>query len=119
MGVSCVNALSKMLRLTVRRDGRVHFMEFKRGVPQDRVIEQREGFDVSPMRVTGDTENRGTEVHFLPDDEIFENIDFHYELVGKFDGECAAVAAWRKALREAVARKPASEEGEPPPDEPR
>jgi len=83
VGVSCVNALSKMLRLTVRRDGHVHLMEFKRGVPQDRLIEQRDGVDVSPMRVIGDTENRGTEVHFLPDDEIFSNIDFHYDVLAK------------------------------------
>ena len=83
VGVSCVNALSKMLRLTVRRDGHAHFMEFKRGVPQDRLIEQRDGADVSPMRVLGDTENRGTEVHFLPDDEIFQNIDFHYDVLAK------------------------------------
>src|SRR5687767_11279397 len=83
VGVSCVNALSKMLRLTVRREGGVHFMEFKRGVPQERVIEQRDGVDVSPMRVTGETELRGTEVHFLPDDEIFQNIDFHYDVLAK------------------------------------
>jgi DNA gyrase subunit B len=83
VGVSCVNGLSKSLRLTVRRDGKVHFMEFKRGVPQDRLIEQRDGFDISPMRVVGDTENRGTEVHFLPDDEIFQNIDFHYDVLAK------------------------------------
>jgi DNA gyrase subunit B len=83
VGVSCVNALSKMLRLTVRRDGQVHFIEFKRGVPQERLIEQRDGADVSPMRVLGDTENRGTEVHFLPDDEIFSNIDFHYDVLAK------------------------------------
>ena len=36
VGVSCVNGLSKWLRLTVRRDGKVHFMEFKQGIPQDR-----------------------------------------------------------------------------------
>ncbi|KAB2874686.1 MAG: DNA topoisomerase (ATP-hydrolyzing) subunit B [Ideonella sp.] len=83
VGVSCVNALSKMLRLTVKRDGVVHFMEFKRGVPQDRLIEQRDGVDVSPMRLLGQTENRGTEVHFLPDDEIFSNIDFHYDVLAK------------------------------------
>src|SRR5262245_53997892 len=83
VGVSCVHALSKMLRLTVKRDGQVHLMEFKRGAPQDRLIEQRDGVDVSPMRVTGETENRGTEVHFLPDDEIFSNIDFHYDVLAK------------------------------------
>ena len=83
VGVSCVNGLSKWLRLTVRRDGKVHYMEFKQGIPQDRVIEQRDGFEISPMKITGDTEKRGTEVHFLPDLEIFTNIDFHYDMLAK------------------------------------
>ncbi len=83
VGVSCVNALSKWLRLTVRREGKVHFVEFRRGVTQDRVLETREGFEVSPMKIVGDTEKRGTEVHFLPDDEIFRNIDFHYDVLAK------------------------------------
>jgi len=83
VGVSCVNGLSKWLRLTVRRDGKVHYMEFKQGVPQERVIEQRDGFEISPMKITGDTEKRGTEVHFLPDLEIFSNIDFHYDVLAK------------------------------------
>ena len=83
VGVSCVNGLSKWLRLTVRRDGKAHYMEFKQGVPQDRMIEQRDGFEISPMKITGDTEARGTEVHFLPDLEIFSNIDFHYDVLAK------------------------------------
>ncbi|KQV96868.1 DNA topoisomerase (ATP-hydrolyzing) subunit B [Rhizobacter sp. Root1221] len=83
VGVSCVNGLSKWLRLTVRRDGKVHFLEFKQGIPQDRLLEQRGGFEVSPMKIIGDTEKRGTEVHFLPDLEIFSNIDFHYEILSK------------------------------------
>ncbi len=84
VGVSCVNALSKWLRLTVRREGQVHYMEFRRGVPQDRVLQTRDGFEVSPMKVTGATDKRGTEVHFLPDDEIFQqNNDFHYEILAK------------------------------------
>ncbi len=83
VGVSCVNALSKWLRLTVRREGKVHFIEFKNGFPQDRLVEMRDGFEISPMRVTGETEKRGTEVHFLPDDEIFNNIDFHYDILSK------------------------------------
>ena len=83
VGVSCVNGLSKWLRLTVRQGGKVHFMEFRQGIPQDRVIEQRNGVEVSPMRVTGETERRGTEVHFLPDLEIFSNIDFHYDILSK------------------------------------
>ncbi len=83
VGVSCVNALSKWLRLTVRRDGKVHAIEFKRGFTQDRVIEVRDGFETSPMKITGETEKRGTEVHFLPDEEIFTNIDFHYDVLAK------------------------------------
>src|SRR5215218_2687162 len=83
VGVSCVNGLSKWLRLTVRRDGMVHFMEFKQGVPQDREIVMRDGFEISPMKLTGETEKRGTEVHFLPDLEIFSNIDFHYDILSK------------------------------------
>src|SRR5438445_7071305 len=56
VGVSCVNGLSKWLRLTVRRDGHAHFMEFKQGVPQDRVIEQRDGVEVSFFNDAATTE---------------------------------------------------------------
>ena len=83
VGVSCVNGLSKWLRLTVRREGKAHFMEFRQGVPQDRLLEMREGFEVSPLKIIGDTDKRGTEVHFLPDETIFSNIDFHYEILSK------------------------------------
>src|SRR6188768_32978 len=83
VGVSCVNGLSKWLRLTVRRDGLVHFLEFKQGVPQDREVVEKNGVEISPMKVTGETEKRGTEVHFLPDLEIFSNIDFHYDILSK------------------------------------
>jgi DNA gyrase subunit B len=83
VGVSCVNGLSKWLRLLVRREGKVHQLEFRQGIPQDRVLEERNGVEVSPMKVTGETEKRGTEVHFLPDLEIFSNIDFHYDILSK------------------------------------
>jgi DNA gyrase subunit B len=83
VGVSCVNALSKWLRLIVRRDGKVHALEFARGIVQDRVIELREGAETSPMKITGDTEKRGTEVHFLPDETIFSLVDFHYDVLAK------------------------------------
>ena len=33
------------------------------------------------MKVIGETEKRGTEVHFLPDAEIFTNVDFHYDIL--------------------------------------
>jgi len=83
VGVSCVNALSQWLRLTVRREGQVHQIEFVRGVTQDRPLEMRDGVQVSPMKIVGETEKRGTEVHFRPDDEIFKNIDFHYDVLAK------------------------------------
>jgi DNA gyrase subunit B len=84
VGVSCVNALSKMLRLTIRRDGKVHVMEFSKGFVQNRIVETVNGVDVSPMKVIGETEKRGTEVHFAPDLEIFQtNTDFHYEILSK------------------------------------
>jgi DNA gyrase subunit B len=83
VGVSCVNALSKWLRLTVRRDGQVHQIEFRKGDVQNRLVEVRQGVEVSPMRVTGPTEQRGTEVHFLPDEEIFGTVEFHYEILSK------------------------------------
>ncbi|MFD0950688.1 DNA topoisomerase (ATP-hydrolyzing) subunit B [Paraperlucidibaca wandonensis] len=84
VGVSCVNALSKYLRLTVRRDGQVHTLEFTGGAVIDRHIELVDGVEVSPMRITGKTERRGTEVHFQPDTDIFiENYDFHYDILAK------------------------------------
>ncbi|TDQ93262.1 DNA topoisomerase (ATP-hydrolyzing) subunit B [Paraburkholderia silvatlantica] len=83
VGVSCVNALSSFLRLTVRRDGKKHFMEFHRGVPQNRVLEERDGHAVSPMQLLGDTENRGTEVHFMADETIFGSVEYHYDILAK------------------------------------
>jgi DNA gyrase subunit B len=83
VGVSCVNALSKWLKLTIRRDGKVHYMEFARGVIQNRNLEQAQGVAISPISVTGDTEKTGTEVHFLADEEIFGKVEFHYEILVK------------------------------------
>lgn len=84
VGVSCVNALSVMLRLVVRREGKIHELEFSRGFVQNRLLETVNGVEVSPMRIIGETDKRGTEVHFLPDTEIFkENADFHYEILSK------------------------------------
>ncbi|MBU3581317.1 DNA topoisomerase (ATP-hydrolyzing) subunit B [Polynucleobacter sp. AP-Capit-er-40B-B4] len=83
VGVSCVNALSKWLKLTIRRDGKAHYMEFARGVIQNRNVVDENGVLVSPITVTGDTELSGTEVHFLADEEIFGNVEFHYEILVK------------------------------------
>jgi DNA gyrase subunit B len=83
VGVSCVNALSKFLRLTIRRDGKKHFMEFHQGKAVDRLVEVQNGVEVSPLKVLGDTEKRGTEVHYLADEEIFGKIEYHYDILAK------------------------------------
>ncbi len=83
VGVSCVNALSKWLRLTVRRDGKKHHMEFQRGHAVDRVIDIINGVETSPLKIVGEAHGTGTEVHFLADDEIFGSIEFHYDILAK------------------------------------
>jgi DNA gyrase subunit B len=84
VGVSCVNALSVYLKLQVRRDGQIHEINFSRGAVQDRLVELSDGVEISPMRVVGQTSERGTLVHFLPDTEIFkENHEFRYEILAK------------------------------------
>ncbi len=83
VGVSCVNALSKLLKLTIRRDGKVHQMEFSKGVVQNRELETVDGVVTSPIKVTGETDKRGTEVHFWADEEIFNHVEFHYEILSK------------------------------------
>jgi DNA gyrase subunit B len=71
VGVSVVNALSDWLKLKIYRNGQVHQMEFNRGVP------------VSPLVVTGVTEKRGTEVHFLASVETFVLVEYHFEILAK------------------------------------
>lgn len=71
VGVSVVNGLSEWLRLTIRRDGKTHFMEFRRGVP------------AAPLKPTGRTERRGTEVHFLASTEIFGTVEYHFDILAR------------------------------------
>ncbi|OGA20460.1 MAG: DNA gyrase subunit B [Betaproteobacteria bacterium RIFCSPLOWO2_02_FULL_67_19] len=71
VGVSVVNALSSWLRLTIWRDGKVHQIEFADGVPS------------GPLRVTGLTERRGTEVHFLASRGMFGVVDYHYDILAR------------------------------------
>ncbi len=69
--------------MTIKRDGKVHFMEFERGIVKNREIAVDNGIEISPIKVIGTTEKRGTEIHFLADPTIFNNIDYHYEILTK------------------------------------
>jgi len=84
VGVSCVNGLSEWMKLTVRRDGKKYQMEFNRGKVVDREIEVVNGIEISPMKITGESQTRGTEVHFLADKMIFgEDIEFHFDILAR------------------------------------
>ncbi|HEY9146030.1 MAG TPA: DNA gyrase subunit B, partial [Thiobacillus sp.] len=85
VGVSCVNGLSKWLKLIVRRDGKKYAMTFNQGKVVDRPVEIQNGVEVSPMQIVGDAEGRGTEVHFLADEEIFGvgQVVFHFDILAK------------------------------------
>jgi DNA gyrase subunit B len=67
VGVSVVNALSTWLKLTIWRDGKEHFMEF------------RDGVAVAPLKVVGEAKGRrGTEVTFLPSPKTFTMVEFDF-----------------------------------------
>ena len=69
VGVSCVNALSIMLRATVYREGKIFQQEYSKGIPQ------------YPVKVIGESENRGTTIDFRPDPEIFQVLEYNYVTV--------------------------------------
>ena len=71
VGVSVVNALSEWLKLRIWRGGKAHFLEFHDGVL------------TKPLEVTGETDKRGTEVHFLASRATFNHVEFHYEILAK------------------------------------
>jgi DNA gyrase subunit B len=71
VGVSVVNALSSWLDVKVMRDGKVYYQKFLRGVPQGEV------------KVIGDSNTSGTTVTFFPDSEIFQSINFSFEILSR------------------------------------
>ena len=72
VGVSVVNALSKHLKMTIYREGKIHYQEFKCGIP------------VSPLEIIGDSPRKtGTTVEFLADDSIFEVTKYDFAILAK------------------------------------
>ena len=69
VGVSCVNALSKWLKVDVYQNGYHYYMQFTRGVAD------------APLKKLEKSDRRGTIVTFLPDDTIFETVEFDYETI--------------------------------------
>ena len=69
VGVSCVNALSSHLTVTVNRDGKTFRQEYKQGIPQ---------YDVKEI---GTSDEHGTKVQFLPDNTVFTETVYKYETV--------------------------------------
>jgi DNA gyrase subunit B len=68
VGASVVNALSSWLKVEVKREGKVYYQEYQQGVPKDAIT------------VIGDTEDTGTSISYLADTEIFESIDYDFDM---------------------------------------
>ena len=72
VGVSVVNALSKTLKLSINREGKKYFIEFKDGKAK------------SPLKHVGKSKDKdGTEINFLPSNEIFSSIKFSFSILEK------------------------------------
>ncbi len=69
VGVSCVNALSEWLEVSVFQSGQTHWMRFHRGIPQ------------GPLAISGATDKRGTRIVFKPDAQIFRTVEIDFETV--------------------------------------
>ena len=69
VGVSVVNALSEKLNLTIERDGKKFFIEFKDGKAK------------APLRVIGKSKNSGTKISFIPSKEVFSSTKFSHAII--------------------------------------
>jgi len=71
VGVSVVNALSENLELEIKRDGKVWYQNFRRGLAD------------SPIKAIGKTKRTGTKIRFFPDKKVFSETTFHYETLAQ------------------------------------
>ena len=71
VGVSVVNALSEELELEIKRDGKVWYQIYHRGLPEE------------PIKTIGKTKRTGTKVRFVPDKQVFGETEFHYETLAQ------------------------------------
>lgn len=71
VGVSCVNALSLYMEAEVYRDGKIYFMRFKYGVPEE------------DIKIIGTSEKLGTKIRFMPDPGIFETVEFSFDILSQ------------------------------------
>jgi DNA gyrase subunit B len=71
VGVSVVNALSEWLDVEVKQNGKVYQQHYERGAP------------TGLLTIVGKTKGRGTKVTFKPDPEIFESVDFSYDILAQ------------------------------------
>ncbi len=69
VGASCVNALSEWLHVQVRQNGGIYEQRYARGVPQ------------TPVKKNGSSKKTGTRTTFMPDSEIFDTLDFSYDIL--------------------------------------
>ncbi|MFP4179901.1 MAG: DNA topoisomerase (ATP-hydrolyzing) subunit B [Spirochaetaceae bacterium] len=69
VGVSVVNALSQWCEVTIHRDGHVYYQKYERGIP------------LMEVEKTGDTEKKGTTTRFMADGEIFETVEYSFDIL--------------------------------------
>jgi DNA gyrase subunit B len=79
VGASVVNALSKWVHVEVYQNGKMYRQDFETKV--DAKGKMQVGKPVAPLAETGETKKRGTKVTFLPDDEIFDEVEMQFDMV--------------------------------------
>jgi DNA gyrase subunit B len=71
VGVSVVNALSEFLEVEVYRNGKIYYQRYEKGKPKNR------------LRIKGDTKKTGTKIHFMPDPQVFERVQFDFDTLAR------------------------------------